>query len=190
MKTAFHRFGWGILWVLLDFRFGVFDVLPDVVGYAFMWNAITRLGTMRKPYSAARPYAIVLTFLAVPELVAAGGGGPVTPSGGASIAPLAFAGVQTLLTMLLMQRFFTALARHASDSGAAEFAASTFFRRNLFLFVSAVSLLLLPFAINFDPSRAAAGTIAAGLAGIVAMLLLFGSCRRAPSHVSDADPDA
>ncbi len=190
MKTAFHRFAWGILLVLLDFRIGVFDILPDVAGYAFMWSAIARLGTMRESYLGARPYAVILTLLAVPELFAANGAGIFAPSGDVSIVPIAFAAVQTLLTMLLMHRFFTETARHASDSGAADFAASTRFRRNLFLAVSAVSLLFLPFTINIGPSGAAAGSIVAGVAGIIAMLLLFGACRSAPSHVSGADRDS
>ncbi len=189
MKTALHRFAWGIVLVLLDFRFGVFDILPDVAGYAFMWSSITRLGTVRESYLGARPYAAILTFLAVPELFAAGGDGLFAPSEKDSIVPLAFTGVYMLATLPLMHRFFTALARHASDSGALEFAASVRFRRSLFLVVSAASLLFLPFTINIEPSGAAAGSFVAGVAGIVAMLLLFGACRSAPSYVSAEERD-
>lgn len=182
MTTAFHRFAWGILFVLLDFRVVYLDVLPDTIGFAFMWSAINILGRLRGEYIRARPYAVTLSFLTIPELILLEGEDTSTRLG-ASIPQLASVSLMALLMMFLMHRFFTALSQHASDSGANEFAAATRSRRTLFLTVSAGSLILFPFMLNMESSVASFWSTAAGVLNIVALLLLFTTCRRAPSEI-------
>ncbi|CAM3572571.1 hypothetical protein [Marinicrinis lubricantis] len=172
--------------VLLDLRIQSLDVLPDVIGYGLMWSAIHILGQYRTAYNKAWPYAAILTFLAVPELIV-----PPNQSTSAfvpsseSILQLAFTSLMLLLMMLLMHQFFTALSQHASDSGANDFAAETHSRLTLLWVLSAGSLFLFPFMINIESSLVTYFYFSASIFGIIALLLLIGTCRRAPSKIQD-----
>jgi hypothetical protein len=65
MWQAFRNFYWGFLFVLIDFRFNGFDILPDIIGYAFFAAAFHVLADRNFHFSKARSYNIIMLILSV-----------------------------------------------------------------------------------------------------------------------------
>jgi hypothetical protein len=122
MNAAFVRFGWGVLFTLIDLRFGFFDVLPDIVGYGLMWSAVRNLGHLRNDYLKMEPIVVLLMLLSLTEIVPVWGhpGSPAT----ASIPLLVYTGVMLFLTLIFVNHFMSTVSCHAADVSAKEFAAT------------------------------------------------------------------
>lgn len=186
MQTAYKRFSWGILWILLDIRVDVFDVLPDFVGYALLWSAINKAGQLRVGYYSAKPYAIALTILAAADVFLALSDAETV--GAMSIMPLAYGSLTQFLVLLLASRFIGALAGHASAKGATALAETLHSRwRTIFVLTSA-ALLIVPFLFNLPQYFAEFGTMLASIFGIITMLVLFFTCRRAAKEAPLSEP--
>ncbi|KIL34380.1 hypothetical protein SD71_20350 [Cohnella kolymensis] len=181
MNAAFVRFGWGVLFTLIDFRFGFFDVLPDIVGYGLMWSAVRNLGHWRNVYLKMEPIAAILMLLSLAEIFPVWGvpGGPAT----ASIPLLVYSGIMLFLTMIFINHFMYTVSRHAAEASAKEFAATVNARRKFFVLISAVWLLALPFSLNWTESIVE-WTFVMGILYIIAQLLLFFSCRGAAKLIA------
>lgn len=181
MKTAFLRFSWGIVWVLLDFRFNNFDMLPDIIGYALIWNAISKLGEYRRGYLAGRPFAIMLLLLSLQEIF------PVLghPSAklGSSIPMLAYGSLMMLLMLIMVSTFLLEMSRHAVEANANEWARILKGRRWLYIVIGASTLLYVPFTINGLASFTTPATILTSILGILAQLILLFTCRRAAQEL-------
>lgn len=182
MSVAFVRFGWGVVFTLLDFRFVFFDVLPDVVGYAFMWSALRKLGQLRNEYLKVESIAALLTLLSLTEIIPIWGDpGWSAP---ASIPLLVYTGTVLFLTLIMVNHFLYALSRHAAEVSAKHFAATVIGRRKFFVLISAVWLLVLPFSLNWTQSAVMEWTIVISILYFVAQLLLFFTCRHAAKFFS------
>jgi hypothetical protein len=64
MRTAFMQILWGLVIVAVDVTFQGIDLwMPDIVGYALVYAASTRLAGVDAQFGKARPYAVVATVV-------------------------------------------------------------------------------------------------------------------------------
>ncbi|MUT65219.1 hypothetical protein [Paenibacillus sp. NEAU-GSW1] len=180
MTAAFYRMGWGIIFTMLDFRFGYFDLLPDVIGYALLWSAIHVLEARRKEYGRAKPFAILLTIASASELLPLWQGTISLTSNttNVSIPSFVYGGAVMLLLLLLFHFFLTAMERHAKECRKHSFAAAIAGRRLFFNLTSGALLVMMPFLLNFSPTLRL-WLVFVTLLSLIAMLAIFFACRRA-----------
>ncbi|WP_127582334.1 hypothetical protein [Paenibacillus koleovorans] len=187
MSAAFHRYAWGLLLVILDFRLQNFDVLPDVVGYGLVWSALLQLNQVKAGYRKAVPWAGLLTVLSIHELVPIAG---MPEQGtGISISWFVYQSVTVILGLLLNQTFLRQMTQHALDLSAHSFATTVDRGRRFVVFSYAAMLIFLPFTINLSPNLLQGGTIVLAVISIIAMLLLFLLCRDAARALNRTTPD-
>ncbi|WP_284645368.1 hypothetical protein [Paenibacillus silviterrae] len=181
MHRAFNRFAWAMVWILIDVRILFFDMLPDLVGYALLWNAIHRASQVRKEYSHALPYAIALTFLSTADLL------PLLPSSGRdgiiSIPLLTYGSLVQFLMLAMVCRFLDAARNHAAEHGAVALAHALRNRARLYFLLSSVSMLLAPFLIHLPGYDSQYLSILIITLGSISFLLLFFTGRRAAKEL-------
>ncbi|WP_085993556.1 hypothetical protein [Oceanobacillus senegalensis] len=68
MGEAFGKIFWGFLIVLIEIHLFAFDVLPDPVGYYFIYSGISMLLYDYPLGKKASNWAIVLCFLSIPSV--------------------------------------------------------------------------------------------------------------------------
>ncbi|MDF2670907.1 MAG: hypothetical protein K0R67_3213 [Paenibacillus sp.] len=177
MRDAFLRYSWGIFIVLIDLRIGFLDILPDFIGYILMWRAIRTLGRDRSGYLRAEPFAKLLTLLSIAEIVLFMN--PSVLKLGESILMLVYSSFILLLTLIMMNFFFSEVSNHASDDSIPYLATKVDSRRWFFNIVSGAFLVYMPFTLNLSSDIALACTIPIGLLSILSMILLGLTCRQA-----------
>lgn len=176
MKLQYRRIAAGLLLVLLDFRIGYFDLLPDAIGYWLIAGALRVLASTNKDYNKAFPYAILLGVLTLTEWL------PVWSSDSGFepvIAKMVYDSVTALLLLLLLDRFLVALERHAARSlltaGLADSARN---RRIGYLVTGSVMLVMTPFTLNAGPELAVWAVVVSIILFIMLISIYF-LCRRA-----------
>lgn len=100
-ERAFRNFYFGFLFVMIDFRLNGFDLLPDVVGYAFFAAGLSVLAERNFHFSNARTFNIVMIILSLFSIYER----PVQNTGGFNINfdPLGFLiGIASLIFSLLV----------------------------------------------------------------------------------------
>jgi hypothetical protein len=187
MREAFLRYSWGIFFILIDFRIGFLDVLPDFIGFILMWTAIDTLGRQRSGYMRAKPYVILLTLLSLVEIVPLLGEPGLKM--GESIPMLVYGSFIMLLTLVMMNFFFIEISRHASDASAHYLAANANSRRSFFNLTSGALLVYMPFSINLSPITVITLTVLISLFSILSVILLGFTCRQAAKglHLKGSD---
>ncbi|SDX05247.1 hypothetical protein [Paenibacillus sp. CF384] len=185
MKNAFLRFSWGVVILLIDFRIGWLDILPDIVGYALMWNAVIGLGQYRSNYLKAQWPAALLTLFSVAEVLPFFG----EPVHSFDVSPpwLAYGSMMLFLQLLLVNWFLLALCQHAIDTANHNFAVSVNRCRMFVIFVNVVSLISFPFSINWSQTTVMMWSILILGMGIISELALIFICRRAATTVGKSD---
>ncbi|MGG5258395.1 hypothetical protein [Phycicoccus avicenniae] len=105
---------WGLLLVVLDLRVGLWDVLPDVVGYVWLVVALTGAEKVGRPFLLARSAAMV----GIPASLVSG-----TPVGGVSRALLVAALVVGAIAFaLVLYGLATGVLEKVEDEGARRWA--------------------------------------------------------------------
>ena len=106
---------WGLLLVVLDLRVGLWDVLPDVVGYVWLVVALAGAERVARPFLLARSAAMV----GIPASLVTG-----TPIGSVS-RPLLVAAlvVGALAFGLVLYGLATGVLEKVADDGARRWAA-------------------------------------------------------------------
>lgn len=184
MSAALIRFSWGLLWVLVDIRIGHFDLVMDVVGYLLMRDAIANLGRIRPDFLSAKPYLILLAVLSLFEVFPLF---PFTlPVSPHDINPytLCYGSITLLLTLLMMERFLTALKQHTADIGHHELAKEVSARRAFYACVTSAMLVSSPFQLNYSsPPSLMLVFVGVSILGLLATLSIFFICRRAAKQL-------
>lgn len=68
MRKPLRRLGWGLVFPVLDLHLGIFDVLPDFIGYIMILVALNQLGK-EGGFKPASWLAAVLLVLSLPQLM-------------------------------------------------------------------------------------------------------------------------
>lgn len=58
---------WGLIF-LFDFRLGGFDILPDFIGYMFMYSGLNRLTNLNEKFKTAKVISFLLILLSIPDI--------------------------------------------------------------------------------------------------------------------------
>lgn len=77
VKRDFKMLYWGVLFIMVDFRFFGFDIFPDIIGYIFFLIGLGQLSSINENFSKARVYSIPMIFislLSIYEIPAQDGG--------------------------------------------------------------------------------------------------------------------
>lgn len=76
-ESAFNKFYWGFLFVMIDFRLQGIDVLPDIIGYLLFAGGFSLLASSSSRFEKAKNlnvFMIVLSIFQIYERPAQGGG--------------------------------------------------------------------------------------------------------------------
>lgn len=64
---GFVNLFWGFIF-LFDFRLGGFDILPDFIGYIFIYSGLIRLTNINERFKTVKSISLLLVFLSIPEI--------------------------------------------------------------------------------------------------------------------------
>ncbi|UNC92017.1 hypothetical protein [Candidatus Contubernalis alkaliaceticus] len=64
----YNNLFWGFLLVLINIRFGGFNILPEFIGFIIIYNALNGLAQQHDYFYKARPFAGALILLSLPNL--------------------------------------------------------------------------------------------------------------------------
>ncbi len=65
IQSAFRKFYWGFLFIMIDFRIQGFDILPDFIGFILFAGAFSILASNSEYFSSARNYNFPMIILAL-----------------------------------------------------------------------------------------------------------------------------
>jgi hypothetical protein len=65
--VGFVNLFWGFIF-LFDFRLGGFDILPDFIGYIFIYSGLIRLTNINERFKTVKSISLLLVFLSIPEI--------------------------------------------------------------------------------------------------------------------------
>lgn len=68
IATAFRNFYWGFLLIMIDFRIGGLEILPDIAGYILLARGLDALSEQNQWFARARGYIWLPLILSVFQL--------------------------------------------------------------------------------------------------------------------------
>lgn len=178
VTQAFNKLFWGFLLILLDFRIGGWDLLPDIIGFILFYLALQSLMGQSVFFQKAVGLNIAMIIISVTYMYEA----PVDQSGAGNSWDLfgslgAVLGIVGLfLSLVLVYRIFMGIADMASKQGRTDLAEESQKRWTQFLFLKVA--VLFAFLLIFVPFLAAIYLI--GLLGfnIYVVVAILGFTRR------------
>jgi len=176
-NNGFRSFYWGFLFVLIDFRIGGFDVLPDIVGYIMFasgFAALIRTSDYFRKGRSLNMAMIVLAIFSIYQPPAHGGGITVSPFGPAGL----LIGLAALLiSLFVVHDLFMGTAEVATAAGRIDLAKEARLRWSQFLWLQIA--VLGAFVLMVVPGLALMyiiGLIVVSIALTVAIMRLMGRC--------------
>lgn len=152
MPNLFRRISWGFLFVILDFRIGGFDILPDPVGFLLIFTALLKLPKnpnflpeVRKLYWFAASVSLLMLPLSVFDffrMLAYEDGGPLTAGW------LIMDGTVLLLLLALIYWLVTGMEIQAGQDNLNDLAITARFRKWFACVFILLLLFLNPFVLN------------------------------------------
>lgn len=70
--SGFRRLFWGFIFTMIDFNLNGFDVLPDIIGYIFIFLGLIILTHRDERFETARNLCIVILVISALEIIAPG----------------------------------------------------------------------------------------------------------------------
>ncbi|HHY82823.1 MAG TPA: hypothetical protein GX505_09120 [Clostridiales bacterium] len=148
-QRAFRNFYWGFLFVMIDFRINGFDILPDLIGYAFFVAGLNLLLERNNHFSQARTFNIIMLILSIFSIYER----PAENTGGFNIH-IDFIGLLTgiaalIFSLLAMYHLFMGIKQLAEEYDASDISAESEQRWKQFLYLQLAGfgvflLILLP----------------------------------------------
>ncbi len=185
LADAFQRIFIGLLLVFLDFRIQYVDILPDFIGYIFIFRALDTLARQHPCFSRARPFALALIFLSVTSLVVTPGmnlleGPPSTQD----LSWTLLGQVLTVLDLFLIYWLSQGIYELAKERKLEELQEKAQYRWKFYFLATAVILVYTPFSINIEP---ALNLVMFPLVILLfwSMILLLGLVRMARKELAD-----
>lgn len=186
---TYNRIFWGFLLVLLDFRIGLVDILPDFIGYIMIGSALTKLVDQHFYFGKAKLPVFALTFLSLGDLIQTPSTNLLERSLSLDNLPLMLIGQITLLFQLyLVFVICKAIYLVAEVSGFTELMTGVKYRWYYYLLSSIAMLVLTPFLFNL-PQQAVAILIPLVFIGFITMLLILGVIRQAAKLLGEITLD-
>lgn len=188
ITEAYRRLFWGFFLILMDFRIGGFDILPDVVGYLFFAGALKTLADQSEFFAKGISLNTLMMFLSIFTIyerpnqqqgihLMEGFLGPIG-------SMLAFVGF--FVSLLLVYRIFMGIRDMAVNNQRQDLGLEGEKRWKQFLFLQFGLLFALFFLIV--PPLAVLYIIAVLVFSLVYIFLVLGflkRCREAFSHLDE-----
>lgn len=194
MKRAYSQVAWGLAFEMLDFRFGSFDLLPDVIGYLLIMVGLSRLssGTNDRMFSIARLAAGVQFVLAVLQLFGLQIGFSLTNYEPPSAGAVALTSVSIALDLLMLYGICGGIRIVAGQWGKTDLSESARSGWSFLFWVGSLILFLFPFQLNFALQDALIFVFLLTLVYWIASLWVIRLVRRAgrelPGGGGNSDP--
>ncbi|MEK3884981.1 hypothetical protein [Paenibacillus sp. PL2-23] len=171
IAKSLRELGWGLIFTLVDFHLGVFDILPDVIGYVIILLALNKLRAGEGNFKPARWLAAVLIPLSLPQLVTKTNL-DLNDLGAAPMEVHLYTQGMTVLHGLLLYFIFREIYAHFKPLAPAELMYSLFVRLRLYMALFAAQLIIYPFLFNWSESLMTP-FILLGAAMLISELLLI-----------------
>lgn len=155
---AYRKVYYGLMFILLDFRIGTLDILPDFIGYIFMVVGLGILAKGNQQFAKAKLFASILVFTSLFDLVQAPKevvqapqqtGFFITPS--APVIPfLVVALIAGLIRLAMVYSMCEGIRETALTAEKPELAAGAEYRKKIYLGFNYLWLLWIPSSLNFS----------------------------------------
>lgn len=173
-QKAFRNFYWGFLFIMIDFRLMGFDVLPDIVGYAFFVAGLGLLLERSYHFSQARTFHIVMLILSIFSIYEA----PSEGIDGINIYPLGvlLGIVSIIFSLLAMYHLFMGIKQLAEEHNALDISNEAQFRWKHYLYLEFAGFIA--FLLIFIPPLAFVYIIALLIISVVLTVKFMGFMTR------------
>ncbi|MBN2558373.1 MAG: hypothetical protein JXB33_06455 [Clostridia bacterium] len=173
---SYRKLFWGFIF-LFDFRIGGFDILPDFIGFIFIYIGLKALAGKDAEFKRAGSLALPLIFMSVLDVYQA-------PSTQASLLGIIFGLALTLLIILMVRGICMGIRNEAAKAGNDGLASKATNRWGLFL---AVNILLILFTVV--PVLAAVLFIPFFILSIISYVLMVSLMKSAEYSLLDGPPE-
>ncbi|MCU6707293.1 aminoglycoside phosphotransferase family protein [Paenibacillus sp. J5C_2022] len=181
IRKGLRSLGYGGLLVLIDFRIGGFDLLPDTIGYLLMASGMFGLNHHHQQFRTVKWLALLLAATPVIHFLITVGRNP-SLSNALSVDELIVAQSIHIVHVVMVYLLFQGLATIAAGTGQSGLHAVVIGRRNGYVTVQAIILFVMPFLLNIDDS-AAIPLMVLSIAGFIAELFFVMLCFRVANAV-------
>lgn len=187
MRRAFSQIVWGLIFVLVNFRIGGFDVLPDWIGYPLILAGLSTLRTLHLRFKIAWAAAWPLLALSILPLFGIRSDISLTNGETPEVGALAIVSLAMMLQLVLCYGICEGIRVTAARSGRAELAETA---RNLWIVyftIGAMTLFLFPFQLNYEQGDLWPFLLLLAVGGFITLLLLIFLVRRAGRELAVSD---
>lgn len=150
MKDSFSKIFWGFILVLVEFHFIAIDVLPDPVGYFFIYVGVHALAKNHAFGKKASYLALALVFISLPTIFIqnsqASEAGHSAPFDMLAIYMLAIAIIKIVLVFFVF-KLMLSIGQERGDEALIKRTSSTF---TIYIYVMLLSSFLQTFFININ----------------------------------------
>lgn len=177
VSEGFKKLYWGFLFIMLSFRLQGFDILPDVLGFFFLYGGLGILASESDFFQTAQKYTLPMIFLSILTIYEAPvqGGGVQFGFFGPFGILIGIASI--VLTLLVAYNTFMGIREMAQKRDNADIAIEAEEKWNQFKLLKFASLLL--YALIFVPPIAfmfAIGLFIASILVTVGILRFINKC--------------
>ncbi|OIJ14728.1 hypothetical protein BKP35_05805 [Anaerobacillus arseniciselenatis] len=146
MSKGYRLIFWGLLFILIDIRIEIFDILPDFLGYTMIASGLGYLSASETLFEKARPFAFLLVFISLPDFI--GYWEFSYTDGTITVFPLVYHLVVVILHLFLIYFVMEATYRLAKESGDECWAQATRVRWNYYAIIHLLYLAMSSFSLN------------------------------------------
>lgn len=188
-KSDYNLLFWGFFLVIFNFRIQDFDILPDVIGYPLIIQALQGLRRQHHEYGKGIAFARVLAVWSLINIVQVQTGIQAPrPASFVDYAFLLVGQIGVILQMFLVYWILRTMIELAKESGNLLLNSQAMFRWKFYFWLSVVLLLTGPFAINLPEPIFLVMAVPIMLQ-FIAMLLLMVLISKAKRELSDCEAE-
>ncbi len=175
-QAGFNKLYWGFLFIMVDVRINGFDLLPDIIGYAFFAAGFGLLAAESVFFAKARSYnipMILLSLFSIYETPAQGEGVQVGPLGWFGVL---LGIVAIIVGLLVVYNLFMGIKDMAERQGQADIHEEAGRRWNQYLLLQLAGLFA--FVLILVPIIAVAYIVILFIVSIFMTFIIMGFMKR------------
>lgn len=186
---AYRRMFRGFLIILLDFRLGQFDMLPDFIGYGMILYGLRQLAEHNDFFDKAKIPTALLIIVSFPDFFYVDKNLLDVDLSTLSWLDIALV-MQSLLSLALVYYLAHGILNLAKRRGLEGLIQSTRFRWNWYLGINLLLIGFSPFMINISPKRLTALAIPLLMLYLISYVLLLGLLSKAHKELVEEQGEA
>lgn len=121
-STGFRKFYWGFIFIMLSFRIGGFDILPDFVGYVLFAFGFSELSSKSNYFSTASKYNIVMIIVSIFSIYQKPVDGQNAAYGSLLFLSLLIGTVTFVFNLLIVYNLFMGIREMENQKGQSDLA--------------------------------------------------------------------